>query len=70
MNGDSESEDGQKHERRRRQKRIIATQEVLIKEEETPKEIRRWTRRTRWDGSLSPIKMQVYQKPEWMRGVQ
>ena len=70
VNGDSESEHGQKHERRRRQKRIIATQEVLVKEEETPTEIRRWTRRTRWDGSLTPIKNQVYPKAEWVRGVQ
>ena len=32
--------------RKHRQKRISATEEVLVKEEETDREVRRWTRRT------------------------
>lgn len=60
--------DEQPNGRRHRQKRISATEEVLVKEEETDMEVRRWTRRTRWDGSVTPIKKRVYPKAEWARG--
>ena len=63
----SGSSDEQPGSRRHRQKRISATEEVLVKEEETDREVRRWTRRTRWDGSLTPIKKRVYPKAEWAR---
>ncbi|CAL5221729.1 g3978 [Coccomyxa viridis] len=63
----SGSSDEQQSSRKHRQKRISATEEVLVKEEETDREVRRWTRRTRWDGSLTPIKKRVYPKAEWAR---
>ena len=55
--------------RKHRQKRISATEEIVVKQEETAMEVRRWTRRTRWDGSLTPIKERVYRKAEWARGL-
>ena len=63
----SGSSDEQQNSRKHRQKRISATEQVLVKEEETDMEVRRWTRRTRWDGSLTPIKKRVYPKAEWAR---
>lgn len=65
----SKEEEGQQEGRGHRQKRITATEEVLVKEEETALEVRRWTRRARWDGSLTPIKRRVYPKSEWTRGL-
>ena len=55
--------------RKHRQKRISATEEIIVKQKETALEVRRWTRRTRWDGSLTPIKERVYPKAEWARGL-
>ena len=55
--------------RKHRQRRISATEEVIVKQKETASEVRRWTRRTRWDGSLTPIKERVYPKAEWARGL-
>ena len=63
--GISEQSGSRKH----RQKRISATEEIVVKQEETASEVRRWTRRTRWDGSLTPIKERVYPKAEWTRGL-
>lgn len=65
-NGSGSNEE-QQTTRKHRQKRISATEEVLVKEEETDMEVRRWTRRTRWDGSLTPIRKRVYPKAEWAR---
>ena len=63
-NGSSKDKE-QQDRRRHRQKRISATEEVLVKEEETASEIRRWTCRTRWDGSMTPVRKRVYPKAEW-----
>ena len=65
----SEGISEQNGSRKHRQKRISATEEVVVKQEETASEVRRWTRRTRWDGSLTPIKQRVYPKAEWARGL-
>ena len=66
-NGAGKDEE-QPKDRRHRQKRISATEEVLVKEEETASTVNRWTRRTRWDGSLTPIRKRIYQKAEWVQG--